>query len=173
MVGKFRHSAGFGRRMEYWIIGRMLKEGLDVHVPLVDDFGIDAIIRKQDNTFIEVQIKARSTDVIPGDAGLFAAIVHPEVRSNYYFVFHSERMDSMWIMSSEEFVKIAVTNKTGKNIGKRTIWFNGKKKGKNGASMTEYHNPKFDAYRATDFSRFREVAQLVVTESNLAASAAV
>jgi len=35
--------------MEYWIIGRMLKEGLDVYVPLVDDFGIDAIIRKKDN----------------------------------------------------------------------------------------------------------------------------
>ena len=49
MAVAFRHSAGFGRRMEYWIIGRMLKEGLDVYVPLVDDFGIDAIIRKKDN----------------------------------------------------------------------------------------------------------------------------
>ncbi|MGA9485972.1 MAG: hypothetical protein WBV25_02690 [Methylocella sp.] len=57
---KFRHSAGFGKRMEYWIIGQMLREGLDVYVPLVDDFGIDAVIRKQNNQFIEVQIKARS-----------------------------------------------------------------------------------------------------------------
>ena len=121
MVATFRNKAGFGRRMEYWIIGRMLKEGLDVYVPLVDDFGIDAIIRKKDNTFIEVQIKARSADVIPGDAGLFAAIVHPQIRPSYYFVFYSERMESMWIMSSEEFVKLAVTNKTGKNIGKRGI----------------------------------------------------
>ena len=24
---KFRHSAGFGKRMEYWIIGQMLREG--------------------------------------------------------------------------------------------------------------------------------------------------
>ena len=31
----FRHSAGFGKRIEFWIIGRMLKEGLDVYVPLV------------------------------------------------------------------------------------------------------------------------------------------
>jgi hypothetical protein len=53
----FRHSAGFGRRMEYWLIGQMLKEGLDVYVPLVDDFGIDAVIRKDDDEFIEVQIK--------------------------------------------------------------------------------------------------------------------
>ena len=28
MTKKFRHSAGFGKRMEYWIIGLMLKEGL-------------------------------------------------------------------------------------------------------------------------------------------------
>jgi hypothetical protein len=54
----FRHSAAFGRRMEYWLIGRMLREGLDVYVPLVDDFGIDAVIRKQNNQFVEVQIKA-------------------------------------------------------------------------------------------------------------------
>jgi hypothetical protein len=26
----FRHSASFGRRMEYWLIGWMLREGLDV-----------------------------------------------------------------------------------------------------------------------------------------------
>jgi len=32
MAHSFRHSAGFGKRMEYWIIGRMLKEGLDVYV---------------------------------------------------------------------------------------------------------------------------------------------
>ena len=163
-TGTFRHSAVFGRRMEYWIIGRMLKEGLDVYVPLVDDFGIDAIVRKKDNTFIEIQIKARSADVIPGDAALFAAIVHPEVRPNYYFVFYSERMDSMWIMSSAEFVKIAVTNKSGKYISKRSIWFNGKRKGKNGGPMTEHHNPKFDSYRASDFSRFKEAAQLAISD---------
>lgn len=40
--------------MEYWLIGRVLREGLDVYVPLIDDFGIDAVIRKQDNHFIEV-----------------------------------------------------------------------------------------------------------------------
>jgi hypothetical protein len=52
----------------------MLREGLDVYVPLVEDFGIDAVIRKHDNTFIEVQIKGRSKTVIECDAALFAAI---------------------------------------------------------------------------------------------------
>lgn len=155
MAISFRHSASFGRRMEYWIIGRMLKEGLDVYVPLVDDSGIDAVIRKGNRDFIEVQIKARSDKVAPGNAALFAAIEHERVRDNYYFVFYSERLGATWIMSSEEFIADAVQNKTGKNAGKRSIWFNGCRAG------TEYAHAKFDKYRVTDFSRFQAAAELV------------
>ena len=39
----FRHSAGFGKRIEYMLIGKMLMEGLDVYVPLVDDHGVDCV----------------------------------------------------------------------------------------------------------------------------------
>ena len=70
---RFRHSAGFGKRIEFWIIGQMLKEGLDVYVPLVDDNAIDAIVRRPDGSFVEVQIKARSRDVAPGDAAFALA----------------------------------------------------------------------------------------------------
>lgn len=69
MAKTFRHSAGFGKRIEYWIIGNMLKEGLDVYIPMVDDDAIDAVIRRKDESFITVQIKARSKEVVFGDAG--------------------------------------------------------------------------------------------------------
>lgn len=118
---RFRHLAGFGKRMEFYLIGKMLKEGLDCFIPLVDD-GIDVVIRRNNGSFIEVQIKARSNNVIFGDAALFVAMTH-ELRDNYYFVFYSERMDTMWIMSSREYIDEYVTNKTGKNVGKRSIWF--------------------------------------------------
>ncbi len=52
------------------------------------------------------------------------------LRQNYYFVFYSERLDVIWIMSSEQFIAEAVQNKTGTNKGKRSIWFNGMKQGK-------------------------------------------
>ncbi len=55
MAKGFRNLAGFGKRIEFWLIGRMLKEGLDVYIPLVDDFGIDAIIRKPDGGLIEAR----------------------------------------------------------------------------------------------------------------------
>ena len=147
---KFRHRAGFGKRMEYYVLGLMLKEGLDLYVPLVDDFGIDAVLRKPDGSFIELQIKARSEEVAFGDAALFAAITH-EVRNNYFFVFYSSRLDKTWIMSSEEFCNNSNQNKTGKNSGKRSIWFNGKSI----KTQSEHAYPRFDKYLDADFSRFK------------------
>lgn len=144
----FRHTAAFGKRIEYYVIGLMLKEGLDVFLPMVDDDAIDAVIKKPDGSFVEVQIKARSKHVVFGDAALFAAIPH-EYRPNYWFVFYSERMDKMWILSSKEFIKEAVQNKTGKNKGKRSLWFNGK----NTKKKSEHTKPQYEKYLVTNFDR--------------------
>ena len=143
-----RHSAGFGKRIEYYIVGLMLKQGLDVYLPLVDDDAIDAVVKRPDGSFVEVQIKARSKDVVFGDAALFAAMTHDH-RRGYWFVFYSERIDTVWILSSQEFVKEAVQNKSGKNVGKRSIWFNGK----NTKANTEHVKPQFQKYVATNFDR--------------------
>lgn len=130
----------------------MLKEGLDVFLPIVDDDAIDAVIRRPNGTFPTVQIKARSRDCIAGDAALFAAIPH-ELRENYWFVFYSVRMDQMWIMKSEEFISEAHQNKQGKNKGKRSIWFNGRKVDKKTGAVVEHCKPQFAKYLATDFRR--------------------
>jgi|TARA_B110001469_G_scaffold122895_1_gene134159 hypothetical protein len=148
MSATFRNSAAFGKRIEYYIVGLMLKQGLDVYMPLVDDNAIDAVVKKPDGSFVEIQIKARSKTVVFGDAALFAALTH-EQRDNYWFVFYSERIDKIWIMSSKEFIQEAVQNKTGKNVGKRSVWFNGK----NTKAQTEHVKPQFEKYVATDFTR--------------------
>ena len=153
MAKSFRSSAGFGKRMEYKIVGDMLMEGLDCYLPLVDDHGVDCVIKKDDGNFIEIQIKARSATVTNGDAALFAGICH-DYTPNFYFIFYSERLDLMWIMSSEEFLNECITNKTGKNAGKRTIWFNGNKTNKSTGNKEEYCYSKFEKYIAKDFSRF-------------------
>lgn len=136
--------------MEYWIIGLMLKEGLDVYVPLVDDFGIDAVVRKPNGEFVELQIKARSEKVKFGASALFAAITH-EQRDNYYFLFYSERLKSMWLFSSEEFINESTQNKTGTNKGKRAIWLNGK----NTKTEKEYCKPQFEKYLISSFEKLR------------------
>ena len=53
--------------MEFVIIAEMLSEGLDGYTPLIDDNGIDAVVRKPDGSFVEIQIKTRSKDINPGN----------------------------------------------------------------------------------------------------------
>lgn len=148
----FRHSAGFGKRIEHYIIGLMLKEGLDVYLPIVDDDAIDAIIKRSDGSFTAIQIKARSTATAMKEAALFAAIPH-ELRKNYWFIFYSEQLDSIWIMTSKEFIAEAYQNKNGKNAGKRSLNFCGTKKG------VLYCKERYEKYLAKDFSRLTEVKE--------------
>jgi hypothetical protein len=151
MSTSFKNTASFGKRIEFYIVGLMLKEGLDVYLPLVDDDAIDAVVKKADGSFVEVQIKARSKNVVFGDSALFAALTH-DYRANYWFVFYSERMDTIWIMSSKEFIKESNQNKTGKNKGKRSIWFNGR----NTKKQMEHVKPQFEKYVVKDFNRIIE-----------------
>ena len=146
---RFRHSAGFGKRIEYYVVSLMLKQGLDIFLPMIDDDAIDAVVKRPDGKYVEIQIKARSKNVKFGDAALFAGIEH-EYRENYWFVFYSERInDTLLIMSSKEFIKEADQNKNGKNIGKRTIWLNGK----NTKLKQEYIKPQFQKYIVNNFDR--------------------
>ncbi|MBD5129279.1 MAG: hypothetical protein HDT43_05085, partial [Ruminococcaceae bacterium] len=89
----FNKSARFGKRMELELMSRMLLEGLDVYTPLVDDHGVDCVVKKEDGTFIEVQIKARSSGVKEGMSAFFPEITH-EKTDNFYFVFYSEKLKS-------------------------------------------------------------------------------
>ena len=145
----FRSSASFGKRIEYNVIGRMLMEGLDVYVPLVDDHGVDCIVKNKKGMFIEIQIKARS-EKQTDRAALFANIKHHEEIKNYFYVFWSEAMQCMWIMSGEEFLKESRELKNGENAGSHTIKLNGCKNG------LAYPLPKFEKYLAKDFSRFNK-----------------
>jgi len=60
----------------------------------------------------------------------------------------------MWILSSEEFLRECVTNKSGKNKGKHSIWFNGNKINKETGFKEEYCKKQFEKYVAKDFLRF-------------------
>jgi len=81
--GQYRNRASFGKRQEYVVISELLRQGFDVYVPLVDDHQIDCIVRRGDNNYIDMQIKNRSKDCIPFDAGRFAAMNIPDPRDKF------------------------------------------------------------------------------------------
>lgn len=149
---RFKDSASFGKRMEYNIIGELLSEGLDVYVPLVDDHGVDAIIKKPNGTFIELQIKARSNNA--KNIGTFANIkvesqLNDKNNKNFYYIFRSESEKlsetQTWILSFNEFIKNSRENKSGKNKGHRTIIF---------CSPNGKQNEKFKSYSERNFKIF-------------------
>ena len=62
-------------------------------------------------------------------------------------------MDTTWVMTSEEFIAQSDQNKNGKNKGKRTIWFNGRKTDKKSKTVLEHCKPQFQQFIATNFQR--------------------
>ena len=144
----FRNRTSFGKRIEYYVFGLMLKHGLDLYLPLVDDDGIDAVIKKND-TFYSIQVKARSKNIAYGDVALFGPISQDMERKNYYFIFYSEELDKIWVMSSKEFIKESKTTKTGANIGKRFIDFSCRKAGK------FYVREEYKKYEDSEFGRLK------------------
>ena len=135
----YRSTASFGKRIEYVVIGELLRRGYDVYQTLVDDRGIDCIIRHERNgrlPYMDVQIKARSKDCQAYDAGRFAGLKVDDPRPNYIFLFYSEQVDCYWVFPSRELVNHACRLKRG------TYHLNlcGTKKG------VAYAFPKYERY---------------------------
>ena len=139
--GKYRHRASFGKRQEYIAVAELLRRGYDVYMPLVDDQQIDCIIRRGDHDYVDLQIKARSRDCKPANAGRFALDI-PNPREKYFFLFYSESIKTYWIFPSNKLVTIFLPNKKGKNKGKYNVRLTGFRKNKGGV----YARPEFRQY---------------------------
>lgn len=122
----YRSSASFGKRQEFVAIAELLRRNFDVYMTLVDDRQIDCIIRQEKEgklRYLDVQIKARSKDCNPRNAGRFAAMEIRKPRGNFYFIFYSEQANTHWVMPSLRLAEEANQLKTGKNKGKYSISF--------------------------------------------------
>ncbi len=136
----YRSSASFGKRMEYIVVGELLKRGFDVYMTLVDDQQIDCILRFPDtpSQYVDVQIKARSKTA--KNKGMFSAMtISP--RKNYIFVFYDETLDDYWVIPSLDVVREGNINKSGANVGKVKVLLANKVK----AGWKS--RPKFDRYK--------------------------
>ena len=98
VIGSYRSTASFGKRQEFVAIAELLRLGHDVYMTLVDDQQIDCVIRKDSKTYLDIQIKARSRDCKPNNAGRFAALEVRKPRPNFFFIFYSEQANCYWVM---------------------------------------------------------------------------
>ena len=112
---KYRDTASFGKRQEYSVITELLKRGFDVYMTLVDDQGIDCVLRVDDKKYLDVQIKARSKEAKQWN---FFAAMSFDVRDNFYFIFYTEKNNNLWVIPSKDVKELGIENKSGKNVGK-------------------------------------------------------
>jgi len=111
---KYRNTASFGKRQEYSVIAELLKHGFDVYTTLVDDQGIDCVVRLGNKKYLDIQIKARSKEAKQWN--LFAGMSFG-VEENYYFIFYIEKTNSFWVIPSEDVEKEGNKKKSGKHKG--------------------------------------------------------
>ena len=133
----YRNTASFGKRQEYSAIAELLKRELDVYMTLVDDQGIDCIIRINNKKYLDIQIKARSKDA--KNWNFFPALSF-KPRSNFYFIFYTEKNNSFWVISSRDIKKLGRENKTGKHKGKISLTLPKSEKTKKARSFQIYRN---------------------------------
>ena len=102
-------------------MAELLRRNFDVYLTLVDDQQIDCVIRLDGRppVYLDVQIKARSKKA--KHPGTFAALEVRKPRSNFFFIFYSEPIDTYWVVPSLELVKKAYRNKSGENVGKYRV----------------------------------------------------
>lgn len=72
-------SLFFGKYCEHKIFAELLKKDFDIYLPIVDDKGVDCIIRNNNGSHIDIQIKGRQPRWI-----FNFGIVKP--RKNYFFI---------------------------------------------------------------------------------------
>ena len=114
----YRDTASFGKRQEYSVVAELLRHDFDVYMTLVDDQGIDCVVRLDAAHYVDVQIKARSKDAKQWST--FARMDF-EPRPNLFFIFYTEKNEAFWTIPSPELANLCHQNKSGKNAGCRTL----------------------------------------------------
>ncbi len=134
---EYRSTASFGKRQEYIVVAELLKRNFNVYMTLVDDQGIDCIVRFDEHCYIDLQIKARSENA--KYFNLFSAMKF-EPKDNYFFIFYTEKNDTFWIMPSHDVAEYAQQNKDGKHQGKYALRLPKSEKSSNNDKFEKYKN---------------------------------
>lgn len=104
-------SFHYGKSREKIVIGELLRLNLDIYLPIVDDKGIDCVIRSDEGNYIELQIKARSKKVDnKNNAGTFTGLKISVPSETYFFLFYSAEAGNSgtyWLFPSIELVELA------------------------------------------------------------------
>ena len=92
------------KRAELLVFSELTKRGADLYLPVIDT-GIDAIVRRKNGTYVEIQVKSTQ---VPEQAGWFN-VDDLNARGNLFIVCvdMSKEPPESWIVPSKKFVQYA------------------------------------------------------------------
>ena len=98
-----------GKLGELYVFSKLIQKGAMPFLPIADIKGVDAVVRKRDDTYIEIQAKSTWP---PEQAGYFN-VPDLDVRKNLFIVcLIMGEITEAWIIPSEVFAE---------NTGKRRL----------------------------------------------------
>lgn len=103
-----------GKYGEYSVILRLLKEGLNIYPTLVDDIGVDLIIKNKYEKYIEIQIKSVWEERNKQWFQIQTKTDENLIRDNF-FIIGIDKEQNSWIFPSNIFFNEKYCNKSPKN----------------------------------------------------------
>ena len=97
-----------GKGAEFLVFSKLLRRDADLYLPAVDT-GIDAIIKKKDGTYLEIQVKSTEEDEQAGYFNVYDLDNHPEDKFFIICVDFNEKKSkvkgrpNIWIISAKNF----------------------------------------------------------------------
>ncbi len=102
-----------GKSAELLVFSELIKRGADLFIPVIDK-GIDAVIRKSNGTYLEIQIKSTQEDDQSGYFNVYDIEKHNE--KTFYIIcvdMNEKKMvngkPNIWILSVKNFKKYMVS----------------------------------------------------------------
>ena len=112
-----------GKYGEYSVILKLLKEGFNIYPTLVDDIGVDLIIKNKNEKYIEIQIKSVWTDLNKEWFQIQTKSDENLIRNNF-FIIGIDKEQNSWIFPSKVFFDERYTSKSRKKSGGYTFDLN-------------------------------------------------
>jgi hypothetical protein len=109
-----------GKQAEFLVFGELIKRGADLYLPVIDT-GIDALIRKKDGTYLQIQVKATETPIMAGCFNVYDLDYY--ARKNFFIVGLdlSKQPPETWILPSLVFEKYATVWKSKQGFKRYTL----------------------------------------------------
>jgi len=100
-----------GKRAEFLVFGELIKRGANLYLPVIDK-GIDAIILKQDGTYLQIQVKSTEAEEQAGWFNVEELELYKGKNLFIVCVEMSKEPPEIWVLQSEVFMEYANVSKS-------------------------------------------------------------